>query len=135
VAEETLAYLNVPQDRPTQPAPGPRGVSPSGLLKAVRLRSNHPGAGPPSEDDTANASLPAEGNSATLAPGATSLIDDGPLLTMPNFARLAVRRVAEECLEKGLDLSISGSGLAVEQNPPAGTRVPPGSQIWVRFAR
>jgi cell division protein FtsI (penicillin-binding protein 3) len=135
VAEETLAYLNVPQDRPTQPAPGPRGVSPSGLLKAVRLGSNHSAAGPPSEDDVADASLLAEGNNTALAPGDTSLIDDGPLLTMPNFARLAVRRVAEECLEKGLDLSISGSGLAVEQNPPAGTRVPPGSQIWVRFAR
>jgi beta-lactam-binding protein with PASTA domain len=57
------------------------------------------------------------------------------MVIMPNFAGLAVRRVTEECQEKGLELSLSGSGLAVEQNPPAGTQLTPGSQIRVRFAR
>jgi len=57
------------------------------------------------------------------------------MVIMPNFAGLAVRRVTEECQEKGLELSLSGSGLAVEQNPPAGTQLIPGSKIRVRFAR
>jgi hypothetical protein len=63
------------------------------------------------------------------------ILDDAPLLTVPDFAGLALRRVAEECQVLGLDLNVRGSGLAVEQMPPARAQVPPGSRVWVRFAR
>lgn len=63
------------------------------------------------------------------------ILDDAPLLTLPDFSGLALRRVAEECQELGLELNVRGSGLAVEQMPPVRAQVPPGSRIWVRFAR
>jgi hypothetical protein len=43
--------------------------------------------------------------------------------------------VAEECEKLGLDLNIVGSGLAVEQSPGAGAKVPSGTRMWVKMAR
>jgi cell division protein FtsI (penicillin-binding protein 3) len=134
VAEETLAYLNVLQDRPTQPMPS-AGAPKRPLLQTVGLRSGDQDISSSPEADLADASVEAGDGDATSSPHATVLVDRGPMVTMPNFAGLAVRRVAEECQEKGLDLSLRGSGLAVEQNPPAGAQLTPGSQIRVRFAR
>jgi cell division protein FtsI (penicillin-binding protein 3) len=62
-------------------------------------------------------------------------LGDGPLVTVPDFSGWGARRVAEECEKLGLDLNVVGSGLAVEQNPVAGFKVPSGTRIWVRMAR
>jgi hypothetical protein len=35
----------------------------------------------------------------------------------------------------GLDLNVTGTGLAVEQNPVADMKVPSGTRVWVRMAR
>jgi cell division protein FtsI (penicillin-binding protein 3) len=135
VAEETLAYLNVPQDRPTQPSVGTNALKRTPSLQTVGLRSEESNASSPPEPDFADISAEVSDSRTTTQPNTTVVVDSGPLVTMPNFAGLTVRRVTEQCQEKGLDLSLSGSGLAVEQNPPAGTRLTPGSQIQVRFAR
>jgi cell division protein FtsI (penicillin-binding protein 3) len=133
VAEQALSYLNVPQDRHAEPTPEPRAVKPPRFLRTVKLRSHDSRSS--SEEDLADASEDVHDNNTTMPSQGTVLIDDRPALIMPNFEGLAVRRVAEECQEKGFDLNITGSGLALEQNPPAGTRVAPGSPIWVRFTR
>jgi beta-lactam-binding protein with PASTA domain len=57
------------------------------------------------------------------------------MLIVPNFAGLSARRVSEQCQSLGLGLDMSGSGLAVEQDPAPGTRVRVGSSVRVRFAR
>ena len=62
-------------------------------------------------------------------------LEDGPPVTVPDLSGLAVRRVAAECQHLGLELNLSGSGLAVEQSPAAGSQVPLGTRLWVRFAR
>jgi cell division protein FtsI (penicillin-binding protein 3) len=56
-------------------------------------------------------------------------------VTVPDLTGSATRQVAEECEKLGLDLNVVGSGLAVEQNPVAGMKVPSGTRIWVRMAR
>ncbi len=63
------------------------------------------------------------------------VLEGGPMLTVPSFSSQAVRQVAMECQRLGLDLNVAGTGLAVEQSPRAGARVPPGATLWVRFAR
>jgi cell division protein FtsI (penicillin-binding protein 3) len=63
------------------------------------------------------------------------VLGDGPLVTVPDFSGWAARRVAEECEKLGLALNVLGSGLALEQNPMAGLKVPSGTRIWVRMAR
>ncbi len=138
IAEQTLGYLNIPHDNPSgwlqvasrapfgpsrQRREGPRGFLPTGSeasgaaplpVRRVSLTNGSPGAVPQS---------------------GTLVLDSGASLSTPDFSSLAVRRVAEQCERLGLEMSFTGTGLAVEQAPPPGTPVPLGAQVWVRFAR
>ena len=61
-------------------------------------------------------------------------IEQGGIL-VPSFAGKSVRAAVEMAQESGLDLDVVGSGLAQDQSPIAGTHVPTGAKITVRFAR
>ncbi|HYA22577.1 MAG TPA: penicillin-binding protein [Terriglobales bacterium] len=54
---------------------------------------------------------------------------------VPSFAGKSVRAAIELAQENGLDLDAVGSGLAQEQSPAAGLRVPSGSKVTVKFGR
>ena len=54
---------------------------------------------------------------------------------VPSFAGKSVRAAIEMAQENGLDLDAVGSGLARDQSPLAGTHVPSGSKVTVRFGR
>jgi cell division protein FtsI (penicillin-binding protein 3) len=136
VAEQTLGYLNVPQDNPSR-WPQVASSAPAGSPRQTRgdqvgflpLEPELLGVATPPVQTVSFSPPPA------LAARGTMILDDAPMLTVPDFAGLALRRVAEECQELGLDLNVRGSGLAVEQMPPVRAQVPPGSRVWVRFAR
>ncbi len=135
IAEQTLGYLNVPQDNPSRWLQ----VASSAPARFPRQTRGDRAGFPKSPEPPGVATPPVRlvslsSSSATADPGA-AVLDDGPLLTVPNFSSLAVRRVAEECQRLGVELSVSGTGLAVEQNPPPGAQVPAGALLWVRFAR
>jgi cell division protein FtsI (penicillin-binding protein 3) len=136
IAEQTLGYLNVPQDNPS---------------RWLQAASSAP-AGPPPDDEDGWAGFPplvSEWSGAATSPlrkvslsrpslrefRETVVLDDSPGVTIPSFSGMGLREVAEQCQRLGLELSVQGSGLAVEQVPSARTRVAPGSSIWVRFAR
>jgi hypothetical protein len=72
---------------------------------------------------------------AAAATSETVVVDEKLLTTVPDFSGLAARRVAEECQARRLELNLRGSGLGVEQHPPAGAQVPPRTRVWVRLAR
>ncbi len=136
IAEQTLSYLNVPQDNPSRwpqvaslaPASSPR-QTPGERAGFPLLSPEPPGAATTSVRPVSISSSSASGVRRTV------VLDEGLLLTVPDFSSLAVRRVADECLRLGLELSMSGTGLAVEQNPPPGSHVSTGALLWVRFAR
>jgi hypothetical protein len=46
-----------------------------------------------------------------------------------------MRSAVETAHKAGFELQIVGSGVAREQQPPAGSYLPQGSKIAVRFAR
>jgi len=151
IAEQTLGYLNVPQESPSH-QPLVASSAPARSHRQVRGSS----AGFPSyESESADAAtsslrsvsfgslfplLPAtprnleQSNSPSNGSG-TTLISQVPLLTVPDFTGWPVRRVAEKCLALGLELNIRGTGLAVNQNPIAGARAPSGSDVVVQFSR
>jgi cell division protein FtsI (penicillin-binding protein 3) len=54
---------------------------------------------------------------------------------VPDFHGDNLRAVVEKAEGMGLRLRMLGSGLAQDQAPAAGTMVPQGTQIVVRFAR
>jgi cell division protein FtsI (penicillin-binding protein 3) len=148
IAEQTLGYLNVPQDNPSR---WPRIVTPSPAKTSDQKQEDFLGYLPSDRESLGAATTPVQPASFSNQPSpevsaqavpsagdvasSTVVLGDGPLVTVPDFSGWAVRRVAEECEKLGLDLNVVGSGLAVEQNPVAGLKVPSGTRIWVRMAR
>ena len=63
------------------------------------------------------------------------VIDSGRRVPVPDFSGAALRNVVERAGSVGLRIETVGSGLAKEQAPVAGTMVPSGTEIVVRFAR
>jgi cell division protein FtsI/penicillin-binding protein 2 len=123
VAEQTLAYLDVPHDVPM----------PSNMETAKNMRTADPAA---NEDaNEARFAAVAKTNQPVLVAAPTVAFADEEAVAMPDFAGLTVRGVTEECSRMGLSPSLIGSGIAVEQSPEAGTQVLRGSRITVRFGR
>lgn len=144
IAEQTLGYLNIPQDSPSrwpQVVPSLPADLPSQKLERqaglLPLAPDSAGAATPSVRPASFSSLElaASRGAEALAGHGTVGLEDGPLVTVPDLSGLAVRQVAVECQHLSLELNLSGSGLAVEQNPAAGSQIPAGSRLWVRFAR
>jgi cell division protein FtsI (penicillin-binding protein 3) len=63
------------------------------------------------------------------------VVDAGHRVAVPEFRGSALRSVVESATDLGLRVETLGSGLARDQMPAAGTMVPPGTEIVVRFAR
>ena len=53
--------------------------------------------------------------------------------SMPNFRGMSMRQVLRIMEKRGLNVKLQGSGRAVEQNPPPGSRINTQDQVWVRF--
>ena len=147
IAEQTLEYLNVPQDNPSR---WPQIIPPKPAKTPDQKQEDFLGFLPPGREFFGAATLPVQSASFSnrtspdglTPPGlpdgddpGTVVLGDGPLVAVPDFSGWAARRVAQECEKLGLDLHFVGSGLAVEQNPLAGLKVPSGTRIWVRMAR
>ena len=136
IAEQTLRYLNVPQDNPSDSIQIASRRSAGFPVQKRKVNADNP---PNNSDAVGSATRPVEPVSFTPSTGYSSkgtvLLDESPLLVVPNFAGLSARRVTEECQSLGLEIQISGSGLAVQQEPAAGVRVHAGSRVWVQFAQ
>jgi cell division protein FtsI (penicillin-binding protein 3) len=56
-------------------------------------------------------------------------------VAVPSFAGKSLREVVEQASNVGLGVQIVGSGIARDQAPAAGTMVPAGTEVVVRFAQ
>jgi cell division protein FtsI (penicillin-binding protein 3) len=56
-------------------------------------------------------------------------------VVVPDFHGLPKRKALDRCLELGIQMQAMGSGVAIFQVPPAGTRIPVGDACQVTFAR
>ena len=148
IAEQTLGYLNVPQDNPSR---WPQ-ISTSTPDRTPAQKRGDP-AGPPTPDSVlpgvatspvraasfstaaASETYSASPDSDALPASGTQLLGDGPLVAVPDFSGLPARQVAEACQKLGLELTVTGTGLAVKQIPVAHDKVPMRSKVWVRMAR
>jgi cell division protein FtsI (penicillin-binding protein 3) len=63
------------------------------------------------------------------------VVNAGLRVPVPSFEGVALRSVVERADSVGLRVQAVGSGLAREQVPAAGTMVPAGTEVVVRFAR
>ena len=63
------------------------------------------------------------------------VVNAGLQVPVPSFEGAALRSVVERADSVGLRVQAVGSGLAREQVPAAGTMVPAGTEVVVRFTR
>jgi cell division protein FtsI/penicillin-binding protein 2 len=68
-------------------------------------------------------------------PSNTIVFAEAAQLRVPSLVGLSVREVIERAGSAGLEVAITGDGIAREQAPPPGTMVPAGTKIVVRLAR
>ncbi len=161
VVEQTLGYLNVPQDNPSRwlqlaaqpPVRSPRQIregragfllsdsEPTGAaaspVQSVSLQKNLEGA---EISDLRSQISDFKSPISNLKSGdhprpTTEMLSAGPRVAVPDFTGLAVRSAAEKCETLGLDLVVAGSGLGHKQKPAAGALVPAHSAVWVEFSR
>jgi cell division protein FtsI (penicillin-binding protein 3) len=158
VAEQVLAYRNVPHDI----------ALPSGALRAshaVQTGAERddvadfvPGqvespiadvaaeqSWPPANPVSAAMNVPTPASAPTVAPSAipeatpaglpTVELAEGKTVAMPNLAGKSVREVIQICMQLGINPVLAGSGIVQEQQPDAGTLVRRGGPITVRFGR
>lgn len=124
VAEQTLAYLNVPRDVPM----------PSDEETAKKF----PGA-PPSQlsRDTTEAAFQAAvaKQSNRHAAVQTVAMNDGQVISTPDFSGESLREVIEACSRQGLVPNLIGDGVALEQYPAVGTQIQRGGSVTIRLGR
>ncbi len=126
VAEQVLAYLNVPHDMPEMP-----GLE-KASLKTKRAREKDLDFTPARKQKAAREATD-EAKLVTVPESTTVAIAEGQAVTVPTLTGKSVRAVIEACSRLGLSPVLVGNGIAVEQNPDAGTRVLPGAKVIIRF--
>jgi cell division protein FtsI/penicillin-binding protein 2 len=66
---------------------------------------------------------------------ATVVLDVAGGVLVPDFHGKSLRVALEEAESAGLELEVNGSGVGLDQSPAAGSRIPPGGHVSVRFGR
>jgi len=136
IAEQVLAYMNVPRDVPLNPR-----------LVQTAYRQNRESEKAAMEDDTPmDFSAPAEMTEQVMkapeaapvlaqrqAPNVTVTMDEGGDIGVPDFKGKTMREVADACMRLGLNPVLVGSSLALQQWPAAGSKVRRGAKIRVEF--
>jgi cell division protein FtsI (penicillin-binding protein 3) len=141
IAEQVLAYLDVPHDVPVESdsefaKKNKSSVEPDDSvvqndLRAADRQTQQEQATFQNVVSKSTANRP--NSSATDAP--TTVISEEDSVDVPVLTGKTVRGVTESCSQLGLIPELIGSGVAVEQTPDPGTRVQRGSSITVRFGR
>jgi cell division protein FtsI (penicillin-binding protein 3) len=137
IAEQVLAYLDVPRDVP---------LNPKLIQTAYRKHASEDEAaledfsaidfsGQPDPSPAASPSTNLEGRERTNAKNQalTLAVDQGGDIDLPDFSGKTMREVTDIALRLGLDPVLVGSNLATNQSPAAGTKVRRGARITVQF--
>jgi cell division protein FtsI (penicillin-binding protein 3) len=133
IAEQVLAYLDVPRDVPLNARLIQAAYKRHGAVEANALEDFSPTDFSGQPDALPTASNPAEPEPEAHVPEVAMAADEGGDIAVPDFSGKTMREVTEICLHLGLEPLLVGSNLAVEQHPEAGTQVRRGAKVTVQF--
>ena len=164
VTQQVLAYLNVPHDAEFKDSPQRRLLmakasdddlnesSPDRLGTGVELAEDS--TAPPAPAASKSATAPfARVSMRTSAPepppqppltapasapiptSGTVVVDTDAGVIVPSLLGKGVRNALEIAQDAGIEIDVVGTGVAREQMPPPGSRIPPGGHVAVRFSR
>jgi len=88
----------------------------------------------PSPDPPTPVVQPAVASPSSVSQGSV-IVASAQRVAVPSFVGQPVRKVIEQAGGAGLGVQVLGSGIARGQAPAAGTMVPAGTEVVVRFAR
>ncbi len=122
--------LELPQNSVPEPLPAAPMASslPGEKLVPAAVTSSKPVSAPVGQPQPAPPPESPPGNG-------TAVVDVGNSVVVPSLLGKSLRSAIEAAQEAGLELEAIGSGIAREQSPAAGTRIPAGRRVSVRFAR
>jgi cell division protein FtsI (penicillin-binding protein 3) len=132
IAQQVLTYMSVPHDI-TSPSDVETAQSAKKSPQEVAQKAERQGA-----DNANRASFDAaveQQGGRSVATTAALEIGKASTVAMPNLVGQSVRGVIEACSRLGLDPSLIGEGIALQQFPDAGAQIEPGSHVTVRFGR
>jgi cell division protein FtsI (penicillin-binding protein 3) len=132
VAEQVLAYMDVPHDV-TTPSDTVMTAQNHGAPSAESTASSQSAAAKNDDGKVGFEAAVAKGRQSGASGATTAAFGDAGTVAVPNLAALTVRGVIEACSHVGLAPSLIGNGVALEQFPEAGSQVERGSTVTVRF--
>ncbi|HEY0703264.1 MAG TPA: penicillin-binding protein [Candidatus Acidoferrales bacterium] len=141
IAEQVLAYLDVPHDVPMNSDlefAGNKSQKPDAGADAAQQAAMHA-----KERDDAQAeaqfqnAVSKSGADRSAAPGQpqTVAFSGEESIDVPDLSGQTVRGVTETCSRLGLIPQLIGQGIAIEQSPAAGTPAQRGGGVTVRFGK
>lgn len=134
VAEQVLAYLNVPHDMPPLPTLEKASLRQPARQTSFATRDTQFDASFARRSKRAAQAMPPLNSAMASVPEASTVaIAESQAVTVPNFVGQSVRRVTEACLRLGLTPILIGDGIALDQSPEPGTKVLPGAKVSVSF--
>jgi cell division protein FtsI/penicillin-binding protein 2 len=137
VAEQVLAYLDVPRDVPLNPklietAYMKRAAEdPSALEESSTVDFSGQPDPPPAASQIAKADMREQAASAKSV--LTVAVDQGGDIEVPDFSGKTMRDVMDITFRLGLEPVLVGSSLAIQQSPAPGAKVRRGAKITVQF--
>lgn len=136
IAEQVLAYMDVPRDVPLNPRLVQTAYRQNRESEAVAMEDDTPmDFSAPAEmtEEVAKAPEAAPVQQPPQRPNVTVTLDEGGDIQVPDFKGMTMREVADTCMHLGLNPVLVGSSLALQQTPAAGSKVRRGAKIRVEF--
>jgi cell division protein FtsI (penicillin-binding protein 3) len=134
IAEQVLAYLDVPRDVPLNPQMMQAAYKKKNAEEDNSLDDLTPVdfSAAPEPSDEAPQSAPVKEPIAKSQEVMMAVEESGDI-EVPDFQGKTMREVTETCMKLGLDPVLVGSRLATQQVPAAGTKVRRGTKVTVEF--
>jgi cell division protein FtsI (penicillin-binding protein 3) len=139
IAEQVLAYLDVPRDVPLNPKLietaflKRASADPSSLEDLTAVDFSGQPDPMPAESQTPAAGVRADQHAQDKVEPLTAAVDQGRDIEVPDFTGKTMREVTDICLKLRLEPVLVGSGLALEQVPALGAKLRRGTKVTVSF--
>lgn len=131
IVERALIHLRVPRDQPLRMDEVPPQRAPLELVASPGVSVEEDQLPPEQLAETVLTLI--QEKPEKQKPGNTITVETDPF-SMPDFSGMSLREVVQRSAGLGLRLKVSGSGIAVVQNPPARSQVAKGRVCEVFFS-
>ncbi|MBV8437708.1 MAG: PASTA domain-containing protein [Silvibacterium sp.] len=130
----TAAQERVPESKTQGSSQTPQPALPSPVTSPLEVVTERTVSGP--LPPPVAGTVPLTVRPAPSSPDKGSIVvASAERVAVPSFVGEPVRKVIEQAGSSGLAVQVLGSGIAREQAPPAGTMVPSGTEVVIRFGR